>query len=363
MSLVLFWWVFLLPLDITMTGRRSVSRVRTRRGIATPELSPQRIASEIDLDAVDPERMIQYLRDNGHLGETVLEPPGSGVPPHAAVADASTRAIMNMEAMFQRLMAHASTGLPAPTPSTAPSVTAPTTSTTGKPHLKFPDPPTYEGDPVKLDGWLTQTEMYLRAYDVDLATTRAVEVSTMFLRGKAQDWWTGQYHLMSVGSIPAFTSWQDFVSALTTAFRPVELSRRYIEQMLGISQGKQDMRTYIATFNALRAKIPDAFPESTLSHLFLQGCRPELQRNISLQYPKSLAEYFQHAITLSDLPGQTKAPAAGSRSAGADKAADNSLKSALFCEHCKKSGHVKDRCFQLHPELRKSRADRKKTQH
>jgi hypothetical protein len=154
----------------------------------------------------------------------------------------------------------------------------------------------FEGDPAKLDGWLTQTEMFLKAYDVDLATSRAVDVSTMFLRGKAQDWWTGQFHLISAGLIPAFSSWKDFVSALTEAFRPVELSRRYIEQMLSISQGKQDMRAYIASFNALRAKIPDAFPEQTLSHLFLQGCRPELQRNISLQYPKSLAEYFQQPL-------------------------------------------------------------------
>ena len=92
---------------------------------------------------------------------------------------------MNMEAMFKRLMAHASTGLPAPTPSTAPSVTAPTTSTTGKPHLKFPDPHMYEGDPKLLDGWLTQTEMYLKAYAVDSTTSRAVDVATMFLRGKA----------------------------------------------------------------------------------------------------------------------------------------------------------------------------------
>jgi hypothetical protein len=130
----------------------------------------------------------------------------------------------------------------------------------------------------------------------------------MFLRGKAQDWWTWQFHLMSAGVIPAFSSWKDFTSALTEAFRPVELSRRYIDQMLSISQGKQDMRSYIASFNALRAKIPDAFPKQTLSHLFLQGCRPELQREHQLQYPKTLAEYFQHAITLSDLPGHAKPP-------------------------------------------------------
>jgi hypothetical protein len=138
---------------------------------------------------------------------------------------------------------------------------------------------------------------------------------------------------------------------LTEAFRPVELSRRYIDQMLSISQGKQDMRSYIASFNALRAKIPDAFPEQTLSHLFLQGCRAELQRNISLQYPKTLAEYFQHAITLSDLPGQSKPPAGGGKGTGAGKAADSPLEKALKCDHCHKPGHTQDRCFQLHPEL------------
>jgi hypothetical protein len=157
----------------------------------------------------------------------------------------------------------------------------------------------------------------------------------MFLRGKAQDWWSGQFHLMSYGTIPALSSWKDFVSALTEAFRPVELSRRYLEQMLSISQGKQDMRTYIASFNALRAKIPDAFPEQTLSHLFLQGCRPELQKNRSLRYPKTFTEYFQHAISLSDLPGQTKTPASGSKGAGTDKAADSALRTTLLCEHCR----------------------------
>ena len=344
-----------------MSGRRSVSRVRTRRGAATPEVSPERMPREIDLDAVDPERMLQYLRSTGHLDGTDPGPSGSGVPPQTTVDDASTRALSNMEAMFRRLLAQATSVASAPAPPTAPSAPASTTSTTGKPHLKFPDPPMFEGDPVKLDGWLTQTEMFLKAYDVDLATSRAVDVATMFLRGKAQDWWTGQFHLISAGIIPAFGSWKGFLSALTVAFRPVELTRRYIEQMLSISQGKQDMRSYIASFNALRAKIPDAFPEQTLSHLFLQGCRADLQRNISLQYPKTLAEYFQHAITLSDLPGQTRPPAGGSKGSSADRAADRALLKTSFCDHCKKRGHTQDRCFQLHPELKKHSPDKKKT--
>jgi hypothetical protein len=80
--------------------------------------------------------------------------------------------------------------------------------------------------------------MYLKAYDVDLASSRAVDVATMFLRGKAQDWWTGQYHLQTSGTIPSFGTWAACVEALTNAFRPVELKKKYLEQMLCIAQGK-----------------------------------------------------------------------------------------------------------------------------
>ena len=203
--------------------------------------------------------------------------------------------------------------------------------------------------------------MYLKAYDVDLTTSRSVDVATMFLRGKAQDWWTGQFHLQEAGTVPVLGTWGDFTRALTAAFRPVELHRKYLEQMLSISQGKLDMRTYIAAFNALRAKIPQAFPEETLSYLFLQGCRPDLQKNIILQYPKTLAEYFQHAIALSDLPHSSKSQTTGSKSPADPKGEKSKTTSTLLCAHCHKPGHTEERCFLLHPELKKRRSKSAKT--
>jgi hypothetical protein len=197
--------------------------------------------------------------------------------------------------------------------------------------------------------------MYLRAYDVDLASSRSVDVATMFLRSKAQDWWTGQFHLQAAGSVPVLSTWTDFVGALTEAFRPVELKRKYMEQLMHLSQGKGDMRTYIATFNALRAKIPGAFSEEALSFLFLQGCRPDLIKSITLQYPKTLAEHIQHAIALSDIPGPPRhQPSAPKGST--DPPAEKPRKSPLhICSHCHKTGHLADRCFSLHPELKKQR--------
>eukprot|EP00884_Botryococcus_braunii_P007097 jgi/Botrbrau1/16389/Bobra.0231s0005.1 len=38
------------------------------------------------------------------------------------------------------------------------------------------------------------------------------------------------------------------------------------------------------------------------------GCRADLQKPISLQYPKTLADHFKHAVTISDIPGQTRTP-------------------------------------------------------
>ena len=154
-----------------MSGRRSVSRVRTRRSAAIPEASPERIVREVNLDEIDPERMLEYLRTTGRLSEPNPGPSGSAVPPSGNVDDASTRALSNMEAMFGRLLAHATSTVPASVPSTAPTAPTSTASTTGKPHLKFPDPPMFEGDSQKLDGWVTQTEMFLRAYDIDLMSS------------------------------------------------------------------------------------------------------------------------------------------------------------------------------------------------
>jgi hypothetical protein len=160
---------------------------------------------DFDLDRIGVDRMMEYLVDVGALPAT--DPSGSGVLPQQPVDPGSQVSVATIEALFQRLLVQtAPVAQPAPQP-TAPAAPTSIPASTGKPSLKFPDPPLFEGDPVKLDGWVTQTLMYLRAYEVDLTTVRAVDVATMFLRGKAQDWWTGQFHLQESGTVPVLASW------------------------------------------------------------------------------------------------------------------------------------------------------------
>lgn len=151
------------------------------------------------------------------------------------------------------------------------------------------------------------------------------------------------------------------MSALTAAFRPVELHKRHLEQLLSISQGKTDMRTYIATFNAVRAKVPKACAEDMLCHLFLQGCRSDLQKPISLQYPKTLADYFKHAVTISDIPGQTRPPQHPPKVQTGSKPPTPTNPITQQCTHCGKQGHSVARCFVLHPELKRTRPKHNQT--
>lgn len=330
------------------------TRSGRRRGLLVPDsparsVSPSR-GTEIDLNEIDPELMFQHLIDLGRIPreaptpEPASRPRTSGENENPQIPTSSIQ-LQQLEALLRQLLASASTA-----PATQPMAMAASTSTansTGKPQPKFPDPPHYEGDPAKLDGWVTQMSMYLRAYDVDLASVRAVEMASMFLRGKALDWWTSQFHLMTSKQIPPLGSWDAFVKALTDAFRPIELARRHVKELLNVSQGRLDMRSYISTFNAARAKVPGALSDETLCYVFLQGCRVDLQKSIIVQNPRTLDEYFSLAVALSDLSGTV--PSTTSKKQ--EKASKDPSKPV--CTHCGKANHSVEQCFKLHPELKK----------
>jgi hypothetical protein len=97
--------------------------------------------------------MLQYLEAVGALPAT--DPSGSGVLPQQPVDPGSQVSVATVEALFQRLLAQTP-----PVAQVVPQPTAPAAQTsapapTGKPSLKFPDPPLFDGVPDKLDGWVT----------------------------------------------------------------------------------------------------------------------------------------------------------------------------------------------------------------
>lgn len=219
---------------------------------------------------------------------------------------------------------------------------------------KFPDPEPYSGDPGSLDSFVLRMKLFLEAYGYDLGSAQCVAVSSMYLRGKAQEWFTNQHHLADLGQATPLQDWSAFISALTDAFRPVELERKFYGDLFALKQGKTEIRQYIALFNSIRAKTPVPLPENTLCYLFSQGLRVEWQQIFAVQRPRTLSEHFRLAVSLADLTGSVlptggkgsvnQSPPSGPKEAGAPK-------DTLVCDHCKKTGHDKDHCWKLHPDL------------
>jgi hypothetical protein len=80
---------------------------------------------------------------------------------------------------------------------------------------------------------MTHTCMYLRAYGIDLASSRTVEVASMLWREMAMVQWSGRFHLVVIGQAQALEPWDAFVKQLTDAFLPIELT----PELLHISHG------------------------------------------------------------------------------------------------------------------------------
>jgi hypothetical protein len=300
-----------------MARRVSVPpRVRNLRSSGTPVVIPT-VARASGVAAASTEDLLEELRKRG------------AVPP---VSDPAS-----------------STSIPVVQP---PPLSVPT----GRSTPKFPDPETYSGDPLALDSFVLQMTMYLQANGYDLNSVQCVAVSSMYLRGKAKEWFTSYYQLTKLGQISALSDWNAFVSALTEAFRPVELKQKYYDEIFALKQGKTDVRQYISSFNSLRSKTPVPLPENTLCYLFTRGLRTEMHQAFAVQQPKTLDEHFKLAVSLSDLTNSVLPPAhKGSSSktpAGPTKDSGPS-KDTVVCEHCKKTGHDAARCWKLHPELGK----------
>ncbi len=90
--------------------------------------------------------------------------------------------------------------------------------------------------------------------------------------------------------------------------------------------------------------------------MFLRGCRHDLKQAIALHDPKSLDAYISAADLVADLAGEPPSNPQKRRDK-LDRPHKPSTPSTplVVCTHCKKPGHTVDRCFSLHPELRKAK--------
>lgn len=230
----------------------------------------------------------------------------------------------------------------------------------GRTLAKFPEPMHYFGEPEHLDAHLLQVRRFLRAYGVDLASDQSVDIACMYLRGKALDWFVSREQLMAKGQAPLLGTFAQYTEALQAAVRPVELTDTYFEPFFNMKQGKRTMRDFVALFNAARAKAPECMSEAMFMYTFKRGCRDDLRRAITVQRPSTLAEMFTLAVAVSDLHNSGGTSYGGGQKGStppSQPAQDKPAKEIKPpCTHCGKMGHTLERCWALHPELRKGKS-------
>jgi len=230
------------------------------------------------------------------------------------------------------------------------SAQATKTSTPAAKSPKFPDPPFYEGDSEKLKGWLASVRRSLVVCGVDLDSARAVVHACMFFRGKAMEWWTAQEELEFTGQIEPIATWAQFVDAVTAQFQSGDLVHKHTLELLHLTQGKQDIRNFVSTFNAARGRVPGAVNEATLKSIFLHALnRPEMRSALLLLKPKTVTDLIEAAVVYAEAnPGGTT-PSIPKKTENTPKNSGTPAKTRPHCDHCHKSGHTAATCFQPPP--------------
>ena len=148
-----------------------------------------------------------------------------------------------------------------------------------------------------------------------------------------------------------------------------------------VKQGEKDVLTYSNELRDIHTELDHCYPRSTdpvartqeaTNRLcqFLQGLRPEFEIVRSQLFNRDEEPTFDEAVTkvmqeesrLQALKGVIEGnayvakgkPSTGQYQAPYPKKYDQERvnKEDLVCHYCKRVGHIKDKCWQLHPELR-----------
>ncbi len=219
--------------------------------------------------------------------------------------------------------------------------------------FRYPKPAHYSGDPDGLALFEYQMVNFLEGTNTDLDSPDAARVAGMYLRGEASEWLVSHLRQLKVASLPAFGSWKEFLSELTTFCAPLDPTRRHYEDLLTLRQGKLEIRTYVLHFHAIRSKLTEPLPVNFLIYLFTRGLRPELRAGLATEDPSTLNAAFALAIALADaqmMPKLSVPPAVSKPAASAGAVS----KPRDVCSRCNKPYHTAATCFELHPELKKS---------
>jgi len=158
-------------------------------------------------------------------------------------------------------------------------------------------PPIFNGS-TNVRQWITRLNIFFKAYG-------AVDEETKFnfacslLDGPAIDWWLFVQSEMAEGNRNSFVSYTEFVEELTNYFTPYSDIASAEKELAEIRQ-IGSVADYTKKFSQIMVRIHD-MSDGERRRCFIRGLRPNTQKEIYRQCPKSykeacrIAQLFDHA--------------------------------------------------------------------
>jgi hypothetical protein len=152
--------------------------------------------------------------------------------------------------------------------------------------LRLPQPPSFDGK-GNVRHWIARLQNFFRAQNCSNGEQQFF-YATSLLDGAAIDWWLHVEAEISSGSRPGFSTFTKFTDALTEYFVPYSHIASAERELSMLSQ-VHSVENYMKAFADTTIRIPD-MSDSERRRWFVRGLKPQTQREIYRQYPKSFNE-------------------------------------------------------------------------
>ncbi|XP_031500273.1 uncharacterized protein LOC116264278 [Nymphaea colorata] len=220
------------------------------------------------------------------------------------------------------------------------------------------DIPVFDGsiDAEKLDSWLAQMETYFILYE--FPGTERVAFARLKLTNHALAWWNGILASQEGHGI----TWEEFKRLLRLEFYPMGyLQDRWTRWYMLRQYNMQSVQEYTAEFRRLAVALGVSLNTEEAVQKFVAGLHYSIRQELQLfrVLDVSSASTTAMAIEVKNRGSNHKNFAKSKQRTLKDEknrtqkdSKSSSSKFDFYCNHCKISGHIKDKCWKVHPNLR-----------
>nr|CAD1816987.1 unnamed protein product [Ananas comosus var. bracteatus] len=221
--------------------------------------------------------------------------------------------------------------------------------------------PNYDGvvDAEKLDAWLDQLETYFDLYNYSNA--EKVTFAKLKLVGHALTWWKATLQTTANEEC----TWSQFKRLIRREFYPMGYEEERWKRWHVLRQRRdQTMQDYTTDFRRQALALGISLDDPQVFRKYTAGLQERINDELRLFGVRDIASASQTVMAierknkLSRGEKSSRESAEGSKKFKKKRSKKKGFSDPdLYCDHCKVTEYVKDRCWKLHPEMRPKKKD------